>query len=268
VSQATFASAAGTAKVSMLVSLVACLLADQSQQPRAIKEVFVLHHPANVERKQRLDEQLRREHIEAEWIEVWSVEELAALPRSEFDALYDQFRFLKEGDSEHWCFANKISLKHVSVLLKHFEAIKRIVQRGLEAALVIEDDVILAENFMSQLATSLHLLKGKEWDLLSIGDGNPPMHHPEFSAGAERKVFRKTWTGGPIYAVSALNVMRSPDSYVLSQHGASEMHRAFLPQAFPIDNHMNYLLNKLNLSVYWAGKQSFIFLYNIWLLTI
>ena len=218
--------------------------------------VFVLHHPANIERRKKLEEELGRQKVQAEWIEDFSADDLAALDPPKLLELYDQHAFLKKGDKQHWCIAPKISLKHVSVLLKHFEAIKLIVERGLSNALILEDDVILEDNLLSKLAAHLEQMDSEEWDLLSIGDGNPAMHHPDHKEGSSNtsyKNYKKIWTAGPIYAVSATNLMRSADAYVLSQRGASELHRMFLPTVFPIDNHLNYLLNSLNLSVYWAG---------------
>jgi GR25 family glycosyltransferase involved in LPS biosynthesis len=208
--------------------------------------IIVLHHPKNRARKVALQSTLENQGLRAQWIETWSPDDLSQVGK--LDECYDQFRFLREGDTEHVCFTNRISVKHVSVLMKHFEAYKMIVERNYSAGLIFEDDAILVPGFMDQLQGYITQLP-PDWDLLSIGDGNPAMHIPD--AGSEH-IYRKNWTQGPIFAVSSTNTMRSADAYVLSQQGARKLHAHFLPSVFPIDNHLNYLINTLNMHVYWA----------------
>jgi hypothetical protein len=217
--------------------------------------VYVIHDVQNVERKEALVEQFEREKLEVEWIGVWSVDELSALEPAALQLLYDQYRFLREGETQHWCLANKITLKHVSVLLKHHEAFKRAAAAGHPYALILEDDVKLAPNFVQTLSEYVSALKYHSgWDILSIGEGNPVMHFPEQKPG--QHVYRKTWTKGPIFAVSPWNIMRSADSYLVSRACATKFAESFLPAVFPIDNHLNYVLNSHDMKVFWAGNST------------
>jgi hypothetical protein len=219
--------------------------------------VYVIHDSRNVERKRALVEQFEREKLEVDWIGVWSVDELNALEPAALQLLYDQYRFLREGETQNWCLANKITMKHVSVLLKHHEAFKRAAEAGHPYSLILEDDVKIASDFVNRVQGYISALPSPEqggWDILSIGDGNPAMHFQGQEPG--QAVYQKTWTQGPIFAVSPWNVMRSADSYLVSSSCAAAFAKSFLPAVFPIDNHLNYVLNSNKMKVFWAGRHT------------
>ena len=78
-------------------------------------KAFVLHHPANVKRKSSLQALLSKQLIESEWVESWSAVELEKLNPHMLSAFYDPLRFLRQGEKRHWCVANPVTMKHVSL---------------------------------------------------------------------------------------------------------------------------------------------------------
>eukprot|EP00937_MAST-01D_sp_MAST-1D-sp2_P002977 g2977.t1 len=223
------------------------------------------------------------------WVETSPASELAELERRNADAfeeLYDPHRFLREGERVHHCIANgPMSHRHVSVALKHHYAWGEVARAAgaIQAALILEDDVIFSQGFRTRLDAYIAMLAARNgcecagaapapahaagahvgaggWDLLSVGAGNPEMHaEGARDSGASWGVHARQWSGqGSIFEVGAQNVMRSCEAYVVSVRGATRLWQRMLPLAFPIDNQMNYLLNTMEraaagaAAVFWA----------------
>ena len=255
-----------------------------------IDHIFVLHHPALKERKQRLQDGLSVQNLTSlpiTWIEEYPASELDALAQSDpraYAKLYDAHRFLREGERHHHCLApGPMTPKHLSVALKHNAAWREVVRSSgaIGAALILEDDVTFGDVFRSKLEAYLLQLRqlvgctceavdgdqgrirpALAWDLLSVGSGNPEMHANTEAIHVDApRLFRRQWRradsapSNSIFAVSAHNMMRSCESYMVSYRGAQRLHARMLPLAFPIDNQMNYLLNTMprgGADVYWA----------------
>ena len=228
--------------------------------------VFVIHHPANVERKVRLSTALSAQNLTSRvrWIEAWSAVELAALERTDPDAyarFYDPYRFLREGEREHYCLSpGRMTPRHLSLALKQWEALKAVAETpAIGAALILEDDAMLGEGFVAGLDAYVQeahrratcsgkngdaaASDGAGWDIVSVGAGNPEAHVETEALSEGVHLYRRSWTRGPIFAVSPSNVFRSPDAYVVSHAGARRLVARLLPFAFPFDNQLCYLLN-------------------------
>ena len=78
----------------------------------------------------------------------------AGLP-FEFVELYDADQIDETTRSRYWAEGSPLSVAQFSCVLKHIEAMRRIVERNEAFALVLEDDAILAERFCAKLSEFL-----------------------------------------------------------------------------------------------------------------
>jgi hypothetical protein len=110
--------------------------------------VFCLHHTDLKARKRRLMKRFEELSLEVEWIETHH-------PR-------DRAGWDHEGLSSG-------SIGETSVALKHRDAIRRQVERGIELSVVLEDDVALPDGFPDLLEGWFHEFAALDGDILMIG---------------------------------------------------------------------------------------------------
>ena len=99
-----------------------------------IAAVFVIHARKYADRAAHMKKELARFDIPFEFIEPFDADMLDAAAQS---------RYLAP--------VTNLSLAQHSCTLKHFEAMRRIADRNCPLALVLEDDVLLADNFIEEL---------------------------------------------------------------------------------------------------------------------
>ena len=87
---------------------------------------FVIHHPTFTERREALEKQLNERGIQAEWITVCSLEEAQRI--KDFTG-------------------SPLSLKFISMSMKHYAVFKKMVDEDIKYAIVFEDDTIFTEYF-------------------------------------------------------------------------------------------------------------------------
>jgi glycosyl transferase family 25 len=110
--------------------------------------VFCIHHTDNASRKQRLLQQFEELDLEVEWIETYHPRD-----RSSWD---------HHGLSEN-------SIGETSCALKHRDAMRRQVERGIELAVILEDDIELPDTFVADLDRWLREFRELHGDMLMIG---------------------------------------------------------------------------------------------------
>ena len=109
-------------------------------------KIFVLHYSKLVERKENILKQFNKNNItNYEFIELFDVEKIK--------------------NNYHLKF-QKISIGSVSLLLKHIYAYKQIID-NYDEALILEDDIILCDDFMNKLNLYLTQLP-KDLSLIHI----------------------------------------------------------------------------------------------------
>jgi tetratricopeptide (TPR) repeat protein len=217
-----------------------------------IDHVFIIHYTPLVDRKQVLSKRLVELDIEGEWVEKWDGN---ALPPGSMEEHFSRYRFVDKSHQDHMHFSAEHMLNsELSVALKHFYAFKQIVEKELPLALVLEDDVILKDDFKEQVASYIEQVNEDEWDLLSIGAGLfGECSHDCQNRRKGTNVYRKAYSPQvPSHILGYNNLFRSLDAYVLTLNCAKELYKEMLPLAFPMDCMLNYVLNSQNLKVYWS----------------
>ena len=132
----------------------------------------------------------------------------------------------------------EISKGEISLCHKHIEAYKDIVENKYSAALILEDDVILAKDFVELFNQNVERTP-EDWDYIFIGSGcnlriNPKLVFPE------KVAYRK-----------AHPATKCTDSYCLTLSAAQKVLSTIIPFTLPIDFELNYQLERHDMNVYW-----------------
>lgn len=125
----------------------------------------------------------------------------------------------------------------LNLYLNHVEIYKKIIQQKIPVALVLEDDVILEEDFLDRLIKCLQELP-KDFDMVYTDNGIY-LRFPESIDRLEYFKYR-----GPLTRATA--------SYFVSLDGAKK-NFGMEKTSFPHDLDMRYFERKDNLKVYWLN---------------
>ena len=193
---------------------------------------FVLNLAASVGRRQHVRGQLKRAHLldETRWVS--AVDGSLLSPRVTRATL-------REGAV--------LSQGEVGIWLSHLTAWHDIVEEGLPYALVLEDDVILAEDIKHVLRNVLIALEGKEWDLVALDVGVPGHTYVGVETTrpfiAERCVdaAAKAYEGGAVVSkLSGGCAHASIGGALISWAGARKLSQNALPVAKPVDTWLEH----------------------------
>jgi GR25 family glycosyltransferase involved in LPS biosynthesis len=108
--------------------------------------VFVLHHNKLVDRKQLLARQIEAQQIKTIWIENFLPEEIQ-IPAGE----------------------NNIRISEYSLYLKHLLALKEQDRMGFSYTLILEDDILIPNNFKEYFELIFDQFVEQQGDLMMVG---------------------------------------------------------------------------------------------------
>jgi len=192
-------------------------------------KIFVIHYDKLVERNEHIKQQLK--NVPFEFVSNKGVETLT------------------ESDMKMFSRINK---KEISLSLHHFECYRKLIEQNeYDYALVLEDDVIIADNFFERIQEYINELPNN-WDLFFIGNayGIIPPHILQPNKHVYRKYTRmknKKIIDG---------ATRCADSYLISKACAEKIIRAIDTPGYwislPVDHQLNYIIYYEKLQVYWA----------------
>jgi glycosyl transferase, family 25 len=196
-------------------------------------DVYVMHYSPLKERKEHILKECERERINPIFI-------------TEYDR-----DVLTEKDISKFRLDHKFKLSHVSIILKHVCTWKKIVSDNIQYALILEDDAILASNFLKKLNLCLEQLPS-DFDILMINEGCD-LHIPasmltEGKYVYERGLYPTLWGGD--------GATRCTDGYIISNKCALQLIDTYESLTnkidLPTDLWMNKLLRFIDAKAYWA----------------
>jgi GR25 family glycosyltransferase involved in LPS biosynthesis len=193
-------------------------------------KVFVIHYKKLVERKKFILEQFNKNNItDYEFVEI------------DRDELQNQDLSIFKPKYSNW---------QIAILLSHFYAYKEIAEK-YENALILEDDVILCNNFMKNLTKYMEELPN-DYDMLFLGNGCK-FHIPSNQLIKGKYIYKKCnepteWGGN--------GATRCTDSYVVNKKCALNICQYIKPLKYEISSAIDWWLNdtirKNNFIIYWA----------------
>ena len=198
-------------------------------------KIFVLHYSKLTRRKQHILEQFAKHGItDYEFIEKFDKDAITDDECPEFSKDY---------------VANRRT--ELSLHLKHLYLYRLMLSENYEEVLVLEDDVILSDNFMKKLTDYMTQLP-KDYDMLFIGNGcnlHIPRNHLVANQYIYANCLHETAWGGN-------GAARCTDSYIIHQRCAKKLCDYAVVETKKINLSVDWWLNEaardLVLKVYWA----------------
>jgi len=189
-------------------------------------KIFVLHYSKLVDRKKSILEQFEKHNItDYEFIELFDK-----------DAILDVYKSL---------FTPQYKLNMLSLFLKHLWVYKEI-ENKYDCALILEDDVILADNFIETFDKYMAELPA-DFDMLFIGNGcNLHMNDITDKCIYEKCLYPTSWGGD--------GAARCSDSYVVNKKCAIKLSEYISKSKINvgIDWWINIAARDNNFKVYWS----------------
>ena len=194
-------------------------------------KIFVIHYSKLVDRKKHILEQFEKYNItDYEFIEKYDKDEITEYESNLFDPNYKK--------------------STMSLHLKH-NYIYNIIAETYEYALILEDDVILSDNFIEKLNNYITQLP-QDYDMLFIGDGCN-LHIEKHKLIPNKNIYEKclyptSWGGD--------GASRCSDSYIITKTCANKLCE-YIDNLkdkikLPIDWGLNEAARDNNLKVYWC----------------
>lgn len=196
-----------------------------------IMKLFVLHYSKLVDRKRHILEQFNKQGIiDYEFIEKYDKDEITDYESNLFDTNYKK--------------------STMSLHLKH-NYVYKIIAENYESALILEDDVILCDNFIDKLNNYITQLP-EDYDMLFIGNGCN-LHIEKHKLIPNKNIYEKclypTRWGGD-------GASRCCDSYIITKTCANKLceyiNNLEDKIKIPIDWWLNVAARDNNFKVYWA----------------
>lgn len=125
----------------------------------------------------------------------------------------------------------------ISLAYKHILVYKDIFLNRYKNALVLEDDVIVLDDFEEQFDNNLK--KTPEWDMIFIG------------SGCNLSISQDDLIDNQIAYRKSNPASKCTDSYCISGQAASKLATNLVRHSLPIDFELNYWIEKLDFKVYW-----------------
>jgi len=189
-----------------------------------IDKIFICHWDKLTDRKEKLIKVLSEENIfDYEFVcdydkDTWSEEEI----KYDFPKIFE----VVEG------YGRKLKSSEISLSLKHIKIIREVAEK-YEYALVLEDDVILCDNFVEEFLESHNELPDN-WDIAWVGTCCG-LHAP---TSEDKRVYR-------------VNGSRCTHAYAISNIGAKKVLSELKYCNTGADFFFNLLIEKFNLNNYW-----------------
>jgi GR25 family glycosyltransferase involved in LPS biosynthesis len=193
-------------------------------------KIFIIHYKILLDRRKHILYQFQKYNItDYEFIEI-DRDELSEQNTSMFEINYNK--------------------SQIAISLSHFYAYKQISEK-YENALILEDDVLLCENFVMVLNLLLYQLP-KDFDMLFIGDGCN-LHIENHKLIPNKYIYEKclhptVWGGD--------GASRCTDSYIVNKKCAIKLcdyiTNLTTKNNIPIDFWLNNAARDNDLKIYWS----------------
>lgn len=137
-----------------------------------IDKVYIIHHKPLTERKMLLDKYLIENNIEAEWVEYFLPDEI----KENYKEIVGDFvidpnaRLVCQGQYTYYPNAGvKVTIPELSLYLKHKHCIEEQLKNNYQNILILEDDVILFDDFNGFLDKCMSEFNNTNVDMMFIG---------------------------------------------------------------------------------------------------
>lgn len=213
--------------------------------------IFISHYKKLTERKKYLHDALLKEGFN----DIFWKDEI------DRDSISEEDMKLYNYNPEKWnefnsiwetkCDPRKLSLAEIANAITHIKIYKHIIDNKIDIALILEDDVILLENFKERLEKYIEQLKKENFDTCFIGtsfgwDVNNYRENNGFFGKRNKNII------SPFKNVYPMGCGFTADAYLISLNGAKKIYENIIPFVLPIDWMFNPIFVKENVKNYWG----------------
>ena len=203
-------------------------------------KTYVLHYTKLDKRREYMENLVNTLGLDVEWITEFDQEEMNGELLSEYYKPNKEDwvkKVEKLWDIRQHGFRN-LKPAEISLTAKHVEAIRRIAESDNEFGLILEDDVMIANNFQSLLNDYYNDTPG-DWDVVFIGNGygiNVPRH--------------KLVQGKKVYLADH-PASRCTEAMLVKKEAANKLFKSMKPFTMVCDWEYAWQFYDLGLKVYW-----------------
>lgn len=210
-------------------------------------KIFVVHYKKLTERKKYLADALQyfAERNKLEFIEDYDRDFI-----SEYDTMYHKNKdlWIKRVNGLYRDEPGYRDLKNSEICnsLSHLDAMKRIVDQKLNRAIIIEDDVIINNNFIHNIDKFERELENQseKFDFAFFGSSFSINILDNANLSESVKVDINTYKKIP-------GKTRTVDAYIVTYDAAKKILDNIKEIVLPFDFELNYFFKELNMNVYW-----------------
>ena len=212
--------------------------------------IFICHYTKLTERKRHIEEQLSKlKNIKVHFINEYDKEDITEEINDRFFT-FKNYRKVWNERNGYYIKANEkgriITLPEKSLCLKHYIALKKILELNLDYALVIEDDIEFINNFINRLNIIMKNLPSN-WNL----------YYPGGTKIIKYFFYKKSIEIDNDYLVKQPHpASLGTYSYLINKNCCqkiiNEMDKNKI--RFPIDFEYNWIFYKLKLNVYFNKR--------------
>lgn len=198
-----------------------------------VNKIYIAHYSKLIERKLNLMSQTKAINLDCCWFEMEPTQ-------SEIDILYNKNLWKPRILEMKNDFIQERQLKksEISLEYKHLKIYEDIIKNNIDSALILEDDVILDNDFINKFNFNLSNTP-KDWDVIFIGSGCD-LHIPIEQQKPHTVAYKKEHPAS-----------KCTDSYIIKKTAVEKILKTLIPFCFPIDFELNYQMYINNLNVYW-----------------
>jgi GR25 family glycosyltransferase involved in LPS biosynthesis len=192
-----------------------------------IDKVFIIHYTKLEERKINILNQLKNNNI----------------INYEFIDKYDR-EIVSNEMINTYCYLDKttLTIPECCVTIAHIETYKKIIENNYKFCLILEDDIILTDNFIDKLNKYLECIPN-DIDLGFLVDGCG-YHADNCGFYTGNITSSQIWYNIPI--------SRTVSAYLITNTACAKILTTIIPFHMPIDNQLNIEIKTHNLQSYWC----------------
>lgn len=202
-------------------------------------KTYVIHYTKNTDRKKFLNKMFKKEKFSnVVWVEEYDKDDVTYETYRELFNITESEYVSRQPVNFPWSL-HRLKPEEVSVSLKHILTLQSISISD-KYALVLEDDILLAENFIEQLNTYISELP-ENWEVAFIGQA-VNKRIPKDQLIQDINWYKKEWPAD-----------RCADSYIIKRSAAEKIISGIASRGmcFPLDHEYSFWFRELNMNVYW-----------------
>ena len=203
-----------------------------------VDKIIALHYKPLVNRKTLLSAFLKKYELKASWIDREPTKKDGKKFYKYSEQEWKTKTAFERPSSPHDTPPRELKDSEISLLFKHYLALKKIVREKIPITLLLEDDVLFSENFCETFNNNLKSTPD-DWGYIFPG------------SGCQLRVPKALLEKDKIAYLQSHPATKCTDSMIIKLEAARKVLKTFKSWHLPADWEYNYQLYHHDLNVYW-----------------